>query len=189
MNPADQAAPQDHGDLRELDLLEALAREPESRQIDLAARLGMAVGTVNWLVKRMASKGWIKVKRIGRWRWRYILTAEGLSEKARLTQMYLHRSMRMYREVRRESRKLLGELKQRGYDGVVLGDCRESDLLDVCRLTCLEQRVAILGLEEDAEEPRVPVLVIEGRRVAVRWPGEDPESIPELAQGGELHET
>jgi len=168
MNPADQAAPQDHGDLRELDLLEALAREPESRQIDLAARLGMAVGTVNW---------------------RYILTAEGLSEKARLTQMYLHRSMRMYREVRRESRKLLGELKQRGYDGVVLGDCRESDLLDVCRLTCLEQRVAILGLEEDAEEPRVPVLVIEGRRVAVRWPGEDPESIPELAQGGELHET
>ena len=112
MNPTDRVASRDDGDLRELDLLEVLAREPESRQIDLASRLGMAVGTVNWLVKRMASKGWIKIKRIGRWQWRYILTAEGMSEKARLTQTYLHRSMETYRDVRGEARRLLGELKQ-----------------------------------------------------------------------------
>jgi len=70
-------------DPRELELLEVLAEEPEVRQVDLATRLGVAVGTVNWLLKRLAAKGWIKIRRIGRWRWSYILTPKGLAEKAR----------------------------------------------------------------------------------------------------------
>ena len=32
----------------ELQLLEALASDPETTQADLAARVGVAVGTVNW---------------------------------------------------------------------------------------------------------------------------------------------
>jgi len=72
-------------ELRELELLEALVEDPEVRQVDLATRLGVAVGTVNWLLKRLASKGFLKVRRIGRWKWRYLLTPRGMSEKARLT--------------------------------------------------------------------------------------------------------
>ena len=59
--------------LRELEVLEALVENPEARQADLATRLGVAVGTVNWLLKRLVSKGYVKVKRIGRWRWRYLV--------------------------------------------------------------------------------------------------------------------
>ena len=57
----------------ELQLLEALEAEPETSQADLAAKVGVAVGTVNWYIKRWSAKGYIKVKRIGRWRWRYLL--------------------------------------------------------------------------------------------------------------------
>ncbi len=84
----------------ELHLLEALAQEPETTQADLAAQAGVAVGTVNWYLKRWTAKGYIKVKRIGRWRWRYLLTPQGMAEKSLLAKKYVEASMRIYRNTR-----------------------------------------------------------------------------------------
>jgi len=152
--------------LRELEVLEALVENPEARQADLATRLGVAVGTVNWLLKRLVSKGYVKVKRIGRWRWRYLLTPRGFAEKARLTQQYLRHSMRLYRDTRQEARHLLQELKERGYDKVRIEGDPENDLVDVCRLTCLEE-----GVEEaNTEEKSAPVLLVDGRELSLDWP-------------------
>jgi len=38
-------------------LLEEIARNPDTTQADLAARLGVAVGSVNWYLKRLIKKG------------------------------------------------------------------------------------------------------------------------------------
>jgi DNA-binding MarR family transcriptional regulator len=170
--------------LRELEVLEALVENPEARQADLATRLGVAVGTVNWLLKRLVSKGYVKVKRIGRWQWRYLLTARGFAEKTRLTQQYLQYSMRLYRDTRQEASRLLKELKKRGYDKVCIEGDSENDLVDVCRLTCLEQGIAVVNLGEYGEpqtthhEPRttnhgnVPALHVDGQELFLKWPKE-----------------
>ena len=55
-----------------LELLEALEADPETTQAHLATQVGVAVGTVNWYLKRWAAKGYVKIRRIGRWRWRYV---------------------------------------------------------------------------------------------------------------------
>ncbi len=152
-------------EIKELELLEALAKEPEARQVDLAARLGVAVGTVNWHLKRFAAKGYIKVKRIGRWQWGYILTPKGMAEKARLTMSYIRSSMSLYREARERSRALLQQVKGAGYREVVLQG--EGDLVDVCKLTCLEQGVRPLM---DDKVKDLPLLRIQGREIILRWP-------------------
>lgn len=150
--------------MRELKLLEAIEEEPEARQVDLAARVGVAVGTVNWLIKRLAAKGYIKVKRIGRWRWRYLLTPKGFAEKARLTQRYLRESMRLYRETRQEARRMLAKIRKKGYTQVRIEGEPENDLVDVCRLTCLEQGIAIVRSED------APLLRVAGRELTLEWP-------------------
>lgn len=163
----------DSGQVRELQLLEALAEEPETKQVDLATRLGVAVGTVNWLLQRLAKKGYVKVKRLGRWRWSYLLTSKGFAEKARLTQLYLQNSMHLYRQTREEARRLLGELRRRGYRSVRLEGNLGNDLLDVCRLTCLEQGVEVINPTKGKRgEDRAPVLRVDGRRLSVSWPKE-----------------
>ena len=154
-------------ELKELRLLEALEEAPEARQVDLARRLGVAVGTVNWLLKRLASKGFIKVKRIGRWRWRYILTPQGMREKARLSMAYVRNSMALYREVRQRSRRLLGEVKNRGFQEVRLQGEPGNDLLDVCRLTCLEQGIRPVT---EGSERELPVLEVRGLQLCLKWP-------------------
>ena len=65
----------------QLQILETLEAEPQITQADLAARVNIAVGTVNWYLKQWSKKGWLKVRQIGRWRWEYILTPKGVAEK------------------------------------------------------------------------------------------------------------
>ena len=44
----------------------------------------MAVGTVNWHLKRLIEKGYVKVSRAERKKLRYIITPEGIALRARL---------------------------------------------------------------------------------------------------------
>jgi len=158
--------------LRELELLEALAEDPEARQVDLATRLGVAVGTVNWLLKRLVTKGYVKVKRIGRWRWRYLVTPRGFAEKARLTQQYLQSSMRIYRRTRQEATQLLRTLRKGGHTEVRLEGDIDSDLADICRLTCLEQKMTMVNSRRTVGEDKVPALRVAGRELSLEWPEE-----------------
>jgi DNA-binding MarR family transcriptional regulator len=147
-----------------LRILEHLERDPDSTQADLAARLGVAIGTVNWYVKRLVAKGYVKVTHLQRRRVRYLITPKGISEKARLAYRYVQVSMHLYKTVRARARDLLAEAKAAGYDRVSIDG--DGDLVDVCRLTCLESGVQVVGAPVD----EVPSLVISGTAVSLRLP-------------------
>ena len=71
-------------ELRELTLLEQIESDPNVNQSTLATQLGVAVGTVNWHLKRLIAKGAVKVSRAERKKLRYIITPEGIDLRARL---------------------------------------------------------------------------------------------------------
>jgi DNA-binding MarR family transcriptional regulator len=73
---------------REMILLEQIEFDPDITQASLASQLGVAVGTVNWHLKRLIAKGYVKVKRAQRRKLRYIITPEGIAFRARLTVNY-----------------------------------------------------------------------------------------------------
>jgi DNA-binding MarR family transcriptional regulator len=154
---------------REMVLLEQIEGDPDITQASLAAQLGVAVGTVNWHLKRLVSKGYIKVKRAQRRKLRYIITPEGIAFRARLTVKYIEQSMNLYRIVRQRSREALAELKKAGHHRVrIQGD---GDIADVVRLTCYEQGVAI------TDAPDAPVLVLNDMKVALHL---DDAAAPEM---------
>jgi DNA-binding MarR family transcriptional regulator len=148
---------------RELTLLEQIEHDPDVTQASLAAQLGVAVGTVNWHIKRFIAKGYVKVKRAQRRKLRYIITPEGIAFRARLTINYVDQSMRLYRRTRLKVRELLSEAQRAGFDRVRI--MSEGDIADICRLTCLEQRVAIVDL------PGVPILDVQGTKVYLIFEG------------------
>lgn len=156
--------------VRELALLEALAQNPEAKQADLATRLGVAVGTVNWLVRRLASKGFLKVKRIGRWQWSYLVTPQGFARKAHLTREYVHLSMELYRATREQARRALQEVRAAEYTAIRLDGDPRDDLVDVCRLTCLEEGVQVAGGSARDKGSSLPRLRVSDRTVVVEWP-------------------
>jgi len=150
----------------ELQLMEALENDPETTQADMAASVGVAVGTVNWYLKRWSAKGYVKIKRLGRWRWRYLLTPQGMAEKATLAGKYVEASMRIYRQTRSQAKELLGEVRDAGYEEVVIDG--DGDIAEICHLTCLEIGVKV------AEQPndRLPELRTKGLVLKLVWPEE-----------------
>ncbi len=148
-------------------ILKEIEENPLTTQADLASKLGVATGTVNWHLKRLAAKGYVKMKRIGHWQWHYLLTPKGMAEKARLVEAYIQRSMKLYRETREKSRRLLAEVRDAGY--VRVGIEGDGDLMDVCRLTCLEHGMEVVSDGFD----RAPVIKVEGTELELEWPEGD----------------
>jgi DNA-binding MarR family transcriptional regulator len=142
---------------RELNLLEQIEHDPDVTQATLAHQLGVAVGTVNWHLKRLISKGYVKVKRAERRKLRYIITPEGIALRARLTVDFIEQSMLMYRNIRERVRSLLLDLRRAGYNSVCIDG--EGDIADICRLTCIEQGVYVV------EKGEVPVLQVRGVKI------------------------
>lgn len=137
---------------RELILLEQIERDPDVTQASLADQLGVAVGTVNWHIKRLIDKGYVKAKRAQRKKLRYIITPEGIAFRARLTVNFIENSMLLYRRTRQRVLELLTEVRALGYESVrIAGD---DDIAEVCRLTCLEQGFKVTT---DADAPLLEV--------------------------------
>jgi len=146
---------------RDLIILEQLEKDPDTTQAGLATQLGVAIGTINWHLKRLIAKGYLKARRVERRKLRYIITPEGISLRAYMTLDYIQTSFRLYRLVRQRVLEQLGEVRQAGYNCIRLeGD---GDVADVCRLTCLEQGMEIIG------EGDVPVLKVRDLQVTICW--------------------
>ena len=147
-------------ELRELSRLENIENDPDVNQSTLATHLGVAVGTVNWHLKRLIAKGYVKVKRAERKKLRYIITPEGIALRARLAVDYVERSLTLYRRTRQRVRERLNEVQQAGYDRVrIVG---KGDVVDICRLTCLEQGVSVVA------DKNVPTLQVDGFKVTLK---------------------
>ena len=145
---------------RELTLLEKIENDPDVNQSTLATQLGVAVGTVNWHLKRLIAKGYVKVKRAERKKLRYIITPEGIALRARLAVDYVEKSFSLYRKTRQRVREYISEVQGAGYDRLrIIG---KGDVADICRLTCLEHGINVV-IDED-----VPVLRVEATRVTLQ---------------------
>lgn len=148
---------------RDLSLLTSIEQNPDVSQATLADELGVAVGTINWYLKRLIAKGYVKVKRAQRKKLRYIITPEGIALRAALTVDYIKNSFNLYRLVRERTNLCLQQLQDAGYESVnVLGG--EDEVAEVVRLTCLEQGVE---LTNDAQAPQIR---IEGIKLALKLP-------------------
>ena len=151
---------------RELVLLEEIEHDPEVTQANLAAQLGVAVGTVNWHLKRLISKGYVKVKRLQRRKLRYIITPEGLAFRAHLAVNYIETSMRLYRKTRLHVRELLNQVQEAGYNQVSIeGD---GDIGDIIKLTCMEQGMRVVEPGRSEHSSQLPTLEVHGTKVLLR---------------------
>ena len=145
-------------------LLEAIEENPDTTQATLAAQLGVAVGSVNWYLKRLIRKGYVKVTHLQRRKLKYFLTPQGLALKAHLTSQYMKASLRVYRELREEAQAVLDEVQEAGY--TALGLEGQGDAVEIFRLSCLEQGVRVAAGAGDG----LPLVQVDGLGFVVRWP-------------------
>jgi DNA-binding MarR family transcriptional regulator len=145
---------------REMALLESIEHDPDVTQASLATQMGVAVGTVNWHLKRLIAKGYVKIKRAERKKLRYIITPEGIALRARLTVDYIEQQFLLYRNTRRRVSEQLQQVQQMGFHQVRIDG--SGDVAEICRLSCLEQGIRVVS---DAD---APALEVNGLKVTLK---------------------
>jgi len=126
---------------QEYELLDAIAQDALVTQASLSSRLGMAVGSVNWYIKRLINCGYVKVSHLNRTRLKYQLTPEGMSILTQRTLLYLKRSLAVYNELRQKAGAIVNDLRSQGVTHVYLEG--NDEMIDILRLTCIEGGMAL----------------------------------------------
>ena len=97
-----------------LRVLRALEANPELSQRQLAAELGVSLGGVNYALKALIERGFVKAdnfrKSGNKVAYLYVLTPRGAVEKASLATAFLGRKLEEYEVLRREIEALRGEI-------------------------------------------------------------------------------
>ena len=89
-----------------LDLLRKLEANPEYTQRELSKEMGVSLGKVNYCMKKLTEKGWIKLTNFSRnpnkIGYAYLLTHKGIEQKTRLTFAFLTIKMKEYEMLKEE---------------------------------------------------------------------------------------
>jgi predicted transcriptional regulator len=110
-------------------------------QASLSKRLGIAVGSVNWYIKRLIKRGYVKVSHLDRTRLQYDLTPEGMSVFTERAMQYAKDSLTIYKSFRQKAKVVVAELKARGISQVYLDG--NDEIMDILRLTCIEGGISL----------------------------------------------
>jgi len=101
-------------------ILKRLQADPNISQRELANALDISLGKVNYCMKGLIEKGWVKAKNFrnseNKLAYTYLLTPHGLEEKARVTLSFLKYRMRQYEAMEKEIEELRNEARTMGVD-------------------------------------------------------------------------
>ena len=101
-------------------LLKMLSKEPNITQRDMAKRMGISLGKMNYCVNELAAKAWIKIIPFkgakNRTLYTYMLTPKGLQEKAGMTLSFLKRKLVEYEEIKKQIRELHYETEEKVFN-------------------------------------------------------------------------
>lgn len=73
---------------REFELINIIGKRLGSNQRDLSQEMNLSLGQTNMLIRRLASKGLIRISQLNKRKVQYLLTPKGLAEKMRKSVHY-----------------------------------------------------------------------------------------------------
>jgi len=93
---------QDH-----FEVLRKIQKKPETSQRELAEKLGFSLGKLNYCLKALQKKGFVKLQNFQKQSnkinyLRYVITPKGISERTKVTINFMKRKMREYDELKKE---------------------------------------------------------------------------------------
>jgi MarR family transcriptional regulator, temperature-dependent positive regulator of motility len=97
-------------------LLKHIDEQGAANQRDLALRLGVSLGKVNYCLRAVIERGWVKANNFRRsdnkWAYSYILTPHGMTAKIRLARHFLERKEQEFESLQSQIELLRREISQ-----------------------------------------------------------------------------
>lgn len=126
----------------ELDILKIVAANPRISQRKISEQTGISLGQVNFLIKKCAKKGLIKIEGQTAKSIKYNITPKGIAEKAEKTAEYIKISCAAVLKLTEAMREIEARYITEGKRLYIIGD--DDELMSVARMAldpkCFEDK-------------------------------------------------
>jgi len=136
--------------MRDLQFLEELEKTPNLSQRELSNKFGIALGVTNACLKRMARRGWIRLRKVPPRRIGYYLTPKGFTEKAKLTMTFLSYNIHHYSRLKAMIGAKFLEMVSQGVERVIFYGVSEE--MEVAYVTLQGTDMALVAIVDDNDE-------------------------------------
>ena len=99
---------------REFELINIIGAKLGSNQRDLSRQMDLSLGMVNLIIRRLISKGYIRIRQLNKRKVEYILTPKGFSEKMRKSVKYTLKTLSSIGLIRDQLKDLIRGLYKEG---------------------------------------------------------------------------
>jgi DNA-binding MarR family transcriptional regulator len=142
---------------REFELINIIGADLGANQRDLSRRLNLSLGMTNMLIRRLISKGYIRIHQLNKRKVEYILTPQGFSEKMRKSVKYTLKTIRSISLIKERLREILAGLVAQGTRKfMVLGNSDLASLIDIILRENYEHTCVVQHITE------IPAQAVEG---------------------------
>ena len=153
---------------KEFEVINLIASDASSTQRELALQTKMSLGMVNILLKRLVTKGYLRIRQLNRKKVEYLLTPAGFKEKLQKTYHYTLKTLESLGTIRSEIKRLLEvKLSPEIKRILVIG---EGDLADLAVLALQELAGPNRRIERFSVRPATSLSDVFIVDASIRWP-------------------
>jgi DNA-binding MarR family transcriptional regulator len=146
---------------REFELINIIGGELAANQRDLSRQMNLSLGMTNMVLRRLITKGYIRIKQLDRRKVEYILTPRGFSEKMRKSMRYTMKTINSIGLIQQSIAGLLQGLYNQGVRKFfVIGSVDLMALIERALVQMQWQDCSFVKIEEPFEDIEEGVLLI-----------------------------
>lgn len=146
---------------REFELVNIVGAQLAANQRDLSRHMNLSLGMTNMLLRRLVTKGYIRIKQLDRRKVEYILTPKGFAEKMRKSVKY---TLKTISSIGLIKKNLLSILKDFYADGVkkfyILGTSDLGGLIEMALRENFKQDCIFVHVQEISSDMMDGVVLI-----------------------------
>jgi len=146
---------------REFELVNIVGAQLAANQRDLCRHMNLSLGMTNMLLRRLVTKGYIRIKQLDHRKVEYLLTPKGFSEKMRKSMRYTMKTINSIGLIQQNITRLLQELYTQGIrQFYALGSLDLTTLIEMTLAQKQWQDCLFIRIEDPAEAQIEGVLLI-----------------------------
>lgn len=137
-------------DLTDYHILKKVEQDANISQRMLSSQMGVNVASVNFALKRLITKGFIKMIGVNPRRIKYIITHNGIREKSELAYKFFERNFYFYKDVRIDIEKQIAVISNGGGKTVAIYGTNE--LSEITYMAIQNMELELVGFFNDSSE-------------------------------------
>lgn len=134
-------------------ILQSLENGDQISQRQLSSQLGINVASVNFALKKLTKRGFVKMLGANPRRIQYILTPKGIAEKTQLAYKFFDRNFHFYKVVRKDVESKINSIPFHGRKRIAIYGV--TDLLEIAYLVVQDKELELVAIIDDETKIRI----------------------------------